>query len=442
MREEQTMTGALVGMRHFTRYQWLVFLACWLGWTLDGTNFTLFSFVLKPAVTELNGGTASLAVIGQVGGYLAMVGLLGWAFGGFIFGTIADYIGRVRTLAISIAMYSVFTALQGFSHTLWQLGLFRFLGGLGTGAELVVGIPLVAEAFAENSRAAVLGVMMTGGAFGTLLAAQEYHLLAPYGWRAVFFSGIVPALLLLLIRRSMVEPDHYAAVRARRQAIRAAAHHSAEDREFLRLSWLQLFNKENRFGTVVGLLFATGTLLAIWTSNIWLPTIQGIMLHHQGVKGAAVVSYITLGMEMFAIGGILGYAAFGFLADAIGRRPTIILYSLGTLGFGCGLYLGASSWAPYPYMLPLFGFCVFGVFSGHAVYLPELFPTQVRGTGVAFCNGSGRVITSFGPLVAGLLVAPFGGNFAKAAGVMTGFALLSIIGALLGRETRHDALPR
>ena len=442
MQQEQTMGGGLSWIRGFTRYQWMVFMACWLGWTLDGTNFTLFAFVLKPAVTELVGGTASVAVIGRVGGYLAMTGLLGWAFGGFIFGTVADYIGRVRTLFISIAMYSVFTAMQGFAHTVFQLGLFRFLGGLGTGAELVVGIPLVAEAFAENSRARVLGLMMTGAAFGNLLAAQEYHFLAGYGWRVVFFAGIFPALLLLMMRRGMVEPERFAAVRARREALAAAQHHSEHDKEFMRFSWLQLFNAENRYSTMVGLLFATGTLLAIWTSQIWLPTIQGIMLHKQGITGAAVVPYITLGMEMFGIGGIFGYASFGFLADALGRRPTIILYSLGTLVFGCGLYLGASTWGPYPYILPLFGFCVFGVFSGHAVYLPELFPTHMRGTAVAFCNGSGRLITSFGPLVAGLLVAPFGGNFAKAAAVMTGFALLSIVGVLLGRETKHDDLPR
>ncbi|MDE2008401.1 MAG: MFS transporter, partial [Rhodospirillales bacterium] len=222
MQRTQSASGGLGWVRGFTRYQWLVFMACWLGWTLDGTNFTLFAFVLKPAVTELVGGTVTVATIGRVGGYLAMVGLLGWAFGGFIFGTIADYIGRVRTLAISIAMYSVFTALQGFSHNVWELGFFRFMGGLGTGAELVVGIPLVAEAFAENSRARVLGLMMTGAAFGNLLAAQEYHFLAPYGWRVVFFSGIIPALLLLLIRRGMVEPERFAAVRARRTALAAA----------------------------------------------------------------------------------------------------------------------------------------------------------------------------------------------------------------------------
>ena len=99
------------------------------------------------------------------------------------------------------------------------------------------------------------------------------------------------------------------------------------------------------------------------------------------------------------------------------------------------------NWHYYPYMLPVFGYFVFGVFSGHAVYLPELFPTHVRATAVSFCNGSGRIITSFGPLVAGLMVGFFGGQFNRAAAVMTCMAVLSILAMALGRETKDDHLP-
>ncbi|MGH7043501.1 MAG: MFS transporter, partial [Acetobacteraceae bacterium] len=178
------------------------------------------------------------------------------------------------------------------------------------------------------------------------------------------------------------------------------------------------------------------------TTGIWLPTIEGIMLRKEGIIGAQAIPWIGLGLELWGMGGIFGYAAFGFLADAFGRRVTIVFYSLGTIVFGLALYLGAQTFAPYPYLLPVFGFFVFGVFSGHAVYLPELFPTHVRATAVSFCNGCGRIITSFGPLVAGLLVAPFGGNFNYAAALMTCFALLSIIAMALGRETKGDILPR
>jgi MFS family permease len=189
-------------------------------------------------------------------------------------------------------------------------------------------------------------------------------------------------------------------------------------------------------------LFCIGTLLAIWTSQIWLPTIQGQMLQKTGITGAASAPLIGHGMTLWGAGGILGYAVFGFIADWIGRRPTIVLYNIGTIASGLYLFLGVQSYDLYPVMLPIFGFFVFGVFSGHAVYLPELFPTHARATAVSFCNGSGRVITSFGPLVAGLLVMPFGGDFAKATAIMTCFAALSIVAMALGRETRDDMLPR
>ncbi|MBV8889231.1 MAG: MFS transporter [Alphaproteobacteria bacterium] len=428
--------------RNLSRYQWTIFLVAWLGWALDATDFGLYSIVLRPALTDLLGGNPSIQQIGRVGGILSTVGLLGWAFGGFIFGIIADYIGRVRTLALSILIYSIFTALQGFAQTPLELGIFRFLGGLGTGAEIIVGIPLVAEAFAESYRAKILGIMMTGGAFGSLIGGWVYGLLGPYGWRFVFFAGVAPALLLLLIRRGMVEPEHFVAVRTRRAAALAAGSQaSLEEREFLRFVPAQLFSRQNRYNTFVGLMFCLGTLLAIWTTVIWLPTIQSQMLEHDGITKGAAVPYISHGMMLWGIGGIFGYACFGFIADVIGRRPAVIFYNLGTLLLGLYLYLGVDSWAPYPYLLPIYGFFVLGVFSGHAVYLPELFPTHVRATAVSFCNGSGRIITSFGPLVAGLLVGYFGGSFNKSAAIMTGFAVLSIIAMFLGRETRETPLP-
>jgi MFS family permease len=440
----ETMTvrpGRFGWVAEISHYQWMVFLVVWLGWALDATDFGLFSLVLRPALLDLLGASTTTAQIGKFGGYLAMAGLLGWAFGGFLFGMVADYIGRVRALALAILVFSVFTACQGFAQNLVQFGLFRFLAGLGTGAEIVVGIALVAEAFAGLQRAKVAGIMMTGGAFGSLIGGQVFKYVGPYGWRYVFFCGIVPALLLFLLRRGMVEPPHFAAVRARRDAVRAAGVAAGEpDREFMRFVPVQLFSRQNIFSTCVGLLFCVGTLLAIWTSQIWLPTIQTLILQKQGITGDAATRTVGDGMTLWGIGGIFGYAAFGFLADTLGRRPTIGFYNLGTLVSGLVLYLGLSTYDYYPYMLVVFGFFVYGVFSGHAIYLPELFPTHVRATAVSFCNGSGRVITSFGPLVAGLLVTAFGG-FNNATALMTCFAALSIVAVFIGRETRDDELP-
>jgi MFS family permease len=434
----------LGGLRAVSRYQWLVFLVVWAGWTLDAADFGLFSLVLRPAMIELLGGNPPLTEIGKYGGLLSMAGLLGWAFGGFLFGIVADYIGRVRTLAYSILIYSVFTALQGLSQGILDFAVYRFIAGLGTGAELMVGIPLLTETLGETHRAKIAGVMMTGGAVGTFVGAWAYGLVGVYGWRYVFFVGIVPAILLAVIRRRMLEPDRFAGVQERRRAVAAGLRDETGDREFMRFVPVQLFSRGNRYNTMVGVLFGLGSLLAIWTTVIWLPTILSLMAQKSGVADAtAAAPFVSRGMMLWSLGGIAGYIAFGFIADLIGRRSTVMLYSVGTIVFGLILYLALPEYQPwYPRILPIFGFFVFGVFSGYAVYLPELFPTHIRSTAVGFCTGSARVITSFGPLVAGLLVGAFGGSFNRVTAFMTCFALVSIVAMLLGRETRGDPLPR
>jgi len=166
------------------------------------------------------------------------------------------------------------------------------------------------------------------------------------------------------------------------------------------------------------------------------------MVQKSGLSGAAAVPFVSRGMMIWSLGGIAGYIAFGFIADMVGRRPTVILYAVGSIAAALTLYLGLSSYEPYyPMVLPIFGFFVFGTFTGFAVYLPELFPTHVRSTAVGFTTGSARVVTSFGPLVAGLLVGAFG-SFNKVTAFMSCFALLSIIAMFLGQETKGRELPR
>jgi MFS family permease len=432
----------LGGLRAISRYQWLVFFVVWLGWTLDAADFGLYALVLRPALTELLGGNPSMAQIGTVGGFLSMAGLLGWAFGGFLFGIIADYIGRVRALMFSIVIYSVFTALQGVSQGIWDFAIYRFIAGIGTGAELMVGIPLLAEAMGETHRAKIAGFMMSGGALGTFLGAWAYGLVGGYGWRAVFFIGVVPAILLAVMRGRMVEPDHFSAVKARRKAVAAGGRTAEDDNQFMRFVPMQLFSPTLRYNTCIGVLFGLGSLLAVWTSLIWMPTILSLMVQKDGLTGAAAVPFVSKGMMMWSLGGVFGFCCHGFIADAIGRRFAVILYSTGTIAAGLTLYLGLSGFEPwYPIVLPIFGFFIFGVFAGYAIYLPELFPTQVRSTAVGFCTGTARVVTSFGPLVAGLMVGAFGGSFNNVTAFMTCFALLSILAMILGRETKGAGLP-
>ena len=426
--DSSAVAGSRIGgLSAITRYQWLVFLVVWLGWTLDAADFGLYSLVLRPALTELLGGNPPHQPRSAAyGGLLSMMGLLGWAFGGFIFGIYADYVGRVRALATSIILYSVFTALQGLSHGIWDFAIYRFIAGLGTGAELMVGIPLLAEALGETHRAKIAGFMMTGGALGTFLGAWTYGLVGGYGWRVVFFIGVVPALLLAVIRRRVIEPDRFSAVTERRRTVKAGQQRRPlTTGEFMRFVPMQLFSPEHRRNTIVGLLFGLGSLLAIWTTNIWLPTILSLMVQKSGLNGAAAVPFVSHGIMVWSLGGIAGYIGFGFIADIVGRRATVVLYAVGTIAAGLTLYLGLTSYEPYyPIVLPIFGYFVFGTFTGFAVYLPELFPTHVRSTAVGFTTGSARVVTSFGPLVAGLMVGAFGGSFNKVTAFMTCFAVL------------------
>ncbi|MBV8776867.1 MAG: MFS transporter, partial [Alphaproteobacteria bacterium] len=235
---DTTATDIGGGWRSITGYQWLVFLVVWLGWTLDAADFGLFALVLRPAVSTLlhfPAGPLSpeqTAQIGKFGGLLVMVGLIGWAIGGFLFGILADYIGRVRALMFSIALYSFFTAMQGLAVGILDFSLYRFLAGIGTGAEIIVGIPLLAETLGGTQRAKISGVMMTGGALGTFIGAWMYGLVGNYdltsllstgtithggagAWRTVFFVGVVPAILLMIIRGRVLEPGRFSAVQQR-----------------------------------------------------------------------------------------------------------------------------------------------------------------------------------------------------------------------------------
>ncbi|HEX4366633.1 MAG TPA: MFS transporter, partial [Rhodopila sp.] len=348
-------------LRDISAYQWRVLLIAWFGWALDNTDFNLFALVLHPALIALLGGNPTIAAIGRTGGLLSMVGLMGWALGGMCFGVVGDYIGRIRTLALSVVMVAIFTALQGLSPNTMVFGICRFFAGVGTGAEFVVGIPLVAEAFADLPRARMLGFMMTGASFGSVFGGQLFAWLGPYGWRYPLFAGVLPALVLLGLRRGMEEPERFQVVQARRRALKAARAISSEERRFLGFAPKQLFNRENRYSTMIGVLFSLGALLGIWPSNVWLPTIQGQMLARSGITGAAAVPFIGHGMILFGIGGMLGQAAYGFIADAIGRRAANTLYSAGTLASGLILYVVLQDYAFYPFVLPFFGFSVFGI---------------------------------------------------------------------------------
>jgi MFS family permease len=428
-----------------SRYQWLVLLATLLGWGLDGFDGNLYALVVGPAVSELlrhSGIEASAANIGFYGGLNVSVYLVGWALGAVILGVVADYSGRVKVLMASILAYSVFTGLSAFAQEWWQLGLFRFLAGLGSGVEWPIGAALVAETWNNRYRAKAAGVMMSGFALGFFLAAVVYGLIGPLGWRWVFAAGILPALVVLLIRRNIHEPEAFTQTRARRERLKGltAEQLDAADRRFRRFVLVQLFTPPLLKHMLICIGMSIGGLFAFWAVTTWVPQIVRQLMAAQGVTGDAAIPYVTYSNMALNAGGAIGYASWGFIADRIGRRPGLLLSFLAGLIGVVVLFPFQTTFLAYMLLLPVVGFGIFGFFAGSAIYFPELFGTHVRTTAVSLANNIGRLITAPGPFVAGLLVASFGGSFALATTVVSAWLILSIVVLVFARETHGRML--
>ena len=428
-----------------TRYQWLILLTTLLGWGLDGFDGNLYALVVGPAVTELlrnSGIEPSAANIGLYGGLNVSVYLLGWALGAVILGVVADYSGRVKILMGSILAYSLFTGLSALAQEWWQLGLFRFLTGLGSGVEWPIGAALVAETWNNRYRARAAGVMMSGFALGFFLAAVAYGLVGPFGWRWVFAVGILPALVVVLIRRTLHEPEAFTETRARRARLKELALEQLgeTDRRFRRFVLVQLFSPPLLKYMLVCIGMSIGGLFAFWAVTTWTPQIVRQLMAAQGVTGDAAIPYVTYSNMALNAGGAVGYASWGFIGDKIGRKPALLVSFLTGLVGVVVLFPFQTTFLAYLLLLPVVGFGIFGFFAGSAIYFPELFGTHVRTTAVSLANNIGRLITAPGPFVAGLLVASFGGSFALATTVVSAWLVLSIVVLLFARETHGRLL--
>src|SRR5215471_5691080 len=199
-----------------TRYQWLVLMVAWLGWVFDSMDATLYSLVQRPAITELMGAGASDAQIGFYSSVVFSVMLIGWALGGIVFGIVADYIGRTKALTATILIYSVFTGLSALSHTWWQLGAYRFVTGLGLGGEWAAGAALVAEIWPDHLRAKAGALLQSAAALGFFLAAVLNLWVGVISWRYVFLIGAIPAVIVMLVRMLVKEPEVWVKAQKRR----------------------------------------------------------------------------------------------------------------------------------------------------------------------------------------------------------------------------------
>jgi MFS family permease len=417
-------------------YQWSVLFATTLGWALDGFDFSLFTQVAGPATADLLRHPSPFA-----SGLAVTLFLTGWAVGAILFGALADYAGRVRVLMIGVLTYSVFTGLSAVAPNYPLFVILRFVAGIGSGVELPIGAALMAEAWTNRHRAKAIGIMMSGLAFGSLLAAIIYGVVGGWGWRVTLAFGLLPALLVIFIRSRVHEPQSTAQVQAARQErlsqLAAGAARTTADRFVL----VQLFSRPLATRTWAGTIICIGALFAFWGLTTWTPAVVRDVVAAQGVRAADSVGYVSWAVGALNIGGIVGYVSWGFIADRIGRKPTYLISLISGLAGVLALFPFAHSYTPFIFLLPVCGFGVFGLFSGNSVYLPELFGPSVRASAIAVTNSIGRLFTAVGPLVAGAIaIAWFDGNLAAATTVVCALLVISFIGLALLPETKGHFL--
>lgn len=433
-----TKTPHTTWHREITRTQWLVLAGTTLGWGLDGFAGSLYVLVLGPTMTELlpnSGIGVTPSAIGLYGGLTVTMFLLGWAVGGICFGILADYFGRTRVLSLGILTYAVFTALAAFSETWWQLALLRFIAGVGSGVEAPVGAALIAETWRNRFRARAGGIMMSGYAGGFFVAAAVYAALGHYGWRLMLGLAVLPALLVWFIRRYVPEPEEVGAHLDRRRERKLR---NEKDTFVLK----RLFSKPLLTPTLVCTALATGSLIAFWSVSTWYPQIIRQFTASDGLPKETADHRVAIASMLFNAGGIIGYALWGFLADAFGRRRTFGLCFAVSAAAIVATFAFDRTYTEYLIAMPILGFGLFGALSGTFIYGPELFPVSVRATALAVCNSAGRFVTAFGPLVAGVIaVSWFDGNLGLATASVAALGVVAVIGLAFAPETRGMPLP-
>jgi len=436
--------------RSVSSYQWLVLVVAWLGWVFDTMDGTLFSLVLKPCMTELMGPGATQATINFYSGIVFSAMLLGWALGGLGFGIFADYMGRSKTLAVTILIYSVFTGVSALALTWWHLAAFRFLTGLGLGGEWAAGAALIAEIWPTQLRARAGALLQSAGVVGYFLAAVINLYVGIYSWRYVYLVGIVPALLVFVVRRVVREPDSWTDVNNRRrlarlERTRPGSTQSNEAAELSKFTLKQMFSPQLRRDSLIGAILSFVVLFVLWGATLWIPSAirEFAAAASSGLSGAAMEQYLTryasYGTILLNCGAFIGCLIFGPLSDRIGRRPTFLIYFVGGLISLPAALMFTSGLTQVFALLPLVGFFTLGVTSGFPIYLPELFPTYMRTTGVGFCYNLGRVVTAGTVIFAGYLVGVLGST-AKAASAVSLIFIVGIVTLIFARETRGQRL--
>ena len=427
--------GLKPGRTPLTREQIGGFWAVYSGWVLDGVDSVIYALVLIPALTELlpvSGIAATPGNLGMYGSILFALFLIGWGMS-FIWGPLADRYGRVRTLAASILIYSIFTGAAAFAHNVWELALFRLIAGLGVGGEWALAGTYVAESWPEDRRKMGAGYLQTGYYLGFFIAAWlNYTVGAQFGWRARFLCGLAPAALAIFTVFKVKEPGKWD---------RASARHAGAQHAVSPLR--QIFAPEFRRRTITSAALVGVAIVGLWAGSVYEASAVVSLATRAGLSKVDAIHLASVGAAILSIGTIIGCLVAPYLAEKVGRRAALGLYFAGmaasiVLAFGWAFYL------PDGLILFMASLVLLGFFGGNfaifSLWLPEQYPTRIRATAFAFNASVGRFIGA-------------GVNFALAAAISWQGSLgmpvawtaaafgLGILILPFAMETRHARLP-
>jgi MFS family permease len=354
-------------------------VAAALGWMLDAMDVLLYSFVLDEVRREFG-------IDDRLSGVLLALPLAASAIGGIFFGRLADRIGRTRALSASILVYAIATAACGLATDVWHLAIARIVLGLGMGGEWATGAALVAETWPAQHRGKAMGFMQSAWAVGYALAAAVNALVLPtFGWRAVFFVGLVPALITLWIRRRVEESPLWLAGRAAGRPIASIG---------------AVLRGPGAGTTWVLMAMNAATMFAWWGLFTWIPSYLARPLE-QGGAGLSIVRSSTW-IVVMQIGMWCGYVSFGFIADAIGRKKSYVAYLVVAAAL-VPVYAMSRDVRLLLVLGPVLAFFGTGYFSGFGAVSAELFPTHLRATAQGLTYNAGRALSALAPIIVGTL---------------------------------------
>ena len=442
--------------RLLTRYHWFVFIVASAAWFFDCLDQRLFSLARIPALASLMAQAPGAVEVQAFGKVVTAWFLIGWGIGGLIFGALGDRYGRARMLTLTILTYSLFTGLTFFSRTRFDFTLFRFLTGLGVGGVFGLAVALIAETVHRDARTQSLGLLQVLSTIGNITAGltkmgidslEASHTVTPgQGWRWMFLIGSLPALMVIFTGKYLREPERWAHLR---------------DAGLLPKGGLfapyraLLADARWRRNLIVGALIASTGVVGLWAIGEYAVDLQkAVFATHFEKAGLApdvvkksVNDAITYAYLLNMLGAAAGMWIFTRIAAATGRRFAFLVGFLGAMFVTAFVYWKMSSPRDAYWMMPLMGAAQLGVFAGFAIYLPELFPSRLRSTGVSFCYNLGRFAAAAGSLYSAELAKFLAKSHAAplpyrySAMIMCAIFLVGLVTLIWAPETRGQPLP-